>query len=280
MKKRTTTFFAMAATVFAFALAGCHNDKEGSEILKPIAENLIGRWEQTDGYMVDENGNKVEMEEDENSEEYVTIICFQPDGTGLQIKTLPGGWQQIGSYTWKADEEKKGFHFTGKDKEFFFPIYKLTADCFINGTEAAKDSESGEVISGSFRFEHQRIADEQTLAERLVGKWVSLKSYKKVNGEWQEAPNCRPEEGWYHFHSTGMVDGYQKFGDKEHKVEMEWSARVKNTRMRLVKGEWSDEWDFALTDADTMEIYDNETIDFITGKTITGEFKDVLVREK
>lgn len=43
---------------------------------------------------------------------------------------------------------------------------------------------------------------------------------------------------------------------------------------------WSDEWSFSLTDADTMEIYDDKGIDFTTGERISGEFKDVMVREK
>ena len=60
---------------------------------------------------------------------------------------------------------------------------------------------------------------------------------------------------------------------------MQWSANVETNRMRVVKGEWSDEWTFSFTDADTM-VYDNEGIDFTTGERIVGEFKDVMVREK
>lgn len=55
---------------------------------------------------------------------------------------------------------------------------------------------------------------------------------------------------------------------------------MKTNRMRLTKGEWLNEWDFVFRDDDTMEIYDDETIDFATGMKLSGEFKDVMVREK
>ena len=73
---------------------------------------------------------------------------------------------------------------------------------------------TGEMVMGNIRLEHQRMPDEQSLAERLLSKWVSRKSYMKVNGEWLEAPNCCPEEGWYHFLDTGMTDAYQKYGTR------------------------------------------------------------------
>lgn len=275
--KKKTTFLAMAVTAIAFALAGCHSNKEESEILRPISENFVGRWKLIDNYLLDENGNRVEDESDDNVSEM--IVTFRPDGKAFQIATSTDGWQQIQDAVWRVDEEKSGYYLK-RSKEYFFSVHKLTADRLLIGVDAAQNMATGEVAEGRFRFEYQRVPDEQSLSERLLGKWVSLKAYKKVDGEWQEAPNCRPQEGWYHYHSTGLVNGYQRFGDKEQAIEMQWSANVETNRMHVVKGEWSDEWHFSLTDADTMEIYDDEDIDFTTGERISGEFKDVMVREK
>lgn len=279
MKKKTTTFLAMAATAIAFALAGCQGNKEESEILKPLSEHIVGRWEQVAGYRVDGNGNKVEDEANDD-EGYVLVSYLRPGGTGVGIRTDPDGWQQLSDATWKVDEEKLGCYLTGRGKTYYYTIRTLTADQMVTEGNFGTEASTNETSTDHFRFEHKRLSDEPSLAERVVGKWVSSKAYRKVNGEWQEAPNCRPDEGWYHFHETGLVDAYQRSGDKEQAVEMKWSANVKANRMRVVKDEWSDEWDFTLTDADTMEIYDNEGIDFATGERLTGEFKDVLVRVK
>lgn len=267
----------MAVTAIAFALAGCHSNKEESEILRPISENFVGRWKLIDNYLLDENGKRVEDESDDNVSEM--IVTFRPDGKAFQIATFTDGWQQIQDAAWRVDEEKSGYYLK-RSKEHFFSVHKLTADRLLIGVGAAQNMATGEVAEGRFRFEYQRVPDEQSLSERLLGKWVSLKAYRKVNGEWQEAPNCRPQEGWYHYHSTGLVNGYQRFGDKEQSIEMQWSPNVKTNRMRVVKGDWSDEWSFSFTDADTMEVYDNKGLDFITGERIIGEFKDVMVREK
>ncbi|WP_287619575.1 hypothetical protein [Parabacteroides sp.] len=274
------TILHTLVAMIALAVTSCNNDdNEAFDILRPISENVIGRWQQTNSYQLDANGNKIE--DGAHIEGMIIQADFRPDGTAIELMTTLNGWQRVNKINWTADEKKRGIHFAIEDGDpHFCSLQLLTDNQMIQGMDSAYNSQNGEMVKGNFRFEYQRVPDEPILSEQMIGKWATYKTYQKVDGEWQEVPNCCPEEGWFHFLYNGVVDHYVKFGDWKEQVEMQWLINVKTNRMNLTMDDRSVKSGFAFLGTDTLELYNDASLDFSTGQMVLGEFKDVLLREK
>lgn len=276
-----STTLAMLALVCAslVSFTACSDDDDEYGILKPISEHLIGRWMDVDSYIVDENGNKIEDEKN-GLHGYVVMTDFQPDGRSIHINTTPEGWQRMTTATWKVDQEETGYHIMMGETDYFFPIHKLTADYLITSTNSSYDETTGQMVEADFRFEHRKVADEPTLAERLVGMWIFKNTYEKVNGEWRVKNYDYSLEAWCEFKDNGRVAGKQTYADQTEEYEVNWKINTRTGELSMY-GEYQDVTGrLELVDDDTMQIYYNKDEDFVTGEVSFGEFKDLLIRVK
>ena len=284
MKKAIQSLQAMLAMlalmcVSLVSFTACSDDDDEYEILKPISEHLIGRWMDVDGYMVDENGNKIEDEKN-GLHGYVMIRDLQPDGRSILINTTPEGWQRMTTAAWKVDQEETGYHIMMDGTDYFFPIHKLTADYLITSTNSAYDETTGQIVEGAFRFEHRKVPDEPTLAERLVGMWRFENTYEKVNGEWRVKNYNYSLEAWREFKDNGRVAGEQTYADQTEEYECDWKINTRTGELSMYDEYQDVTGRLELVDDDTMLLYYNEDRDFVTGEVSFGEFKDLMIRVK
>lgn len=275
MKSKTTLLFLGLMMVAGTLLTSCR-ERRKAEILKPVAEHLIGKWLRVTDLEL-KNGEWVE---DPIPEGVSETVEFRADGTTHHIKTKADGCTAMITHDWTVDEEACVLSMSGVDT----PIFRLTDDEFGFSYNQAKDSETGELIDGGFRWIFRRMdAAPKNLAERLVGRWIFSKTYEKKNGEWMETSYGRPDEGWHEYRENGSVVFHSRKGDRKQESEMVWNVNCTTGEMH-----WCKEWgapDFTtvtvlLDGDDTLSILYSKNYDPATGKVEEGEFKDVLRREK
>lgn len=269
------SLLSCSVILLASALTGCHNDSDNSDILKPIEKSITGSWELTSSSRLGDNGETLEEHGPEGSS---FIYRFYNDGSLINVRTLPDGRQELRSHKWEADEDNNGYRLDNA----FNSIIRLTAE----DLEFSKDSmlihngDTAIIVPGKFGFKMKKIADEASLAEKILGKWVLSKTFEKTGDEWKEKTAASPIEAWRIFRDNGRVTGHSKEGDKVSDHEVSWQVNITSGEITMYEGEISMSAKFELEDADTMVIYYNEDRDAATGKIISGEFKDICIREK
>lgn len=264
------------AAFAALALTSCHSDNEADSILHPIADHLTGYWEQSVCLEKNEKGEWV----DTSTPGYAYTLTFKANGDFLTTRTVPDGWQQVRCCTWKGDDENNGFNqfFDGQSK--FVQLTNLTPDKFEIYTESAQPDGGGEYVAGEYKSIYTRRA-EPPFVEKMIGKWVYSKTYEKVDGEWKDCDFAVPDEAWYDFRADGIGITYSKFGNQDFQMETKWFFNPVESLMRLtsVKTGVNRETKYQMADNNTIEFLYTENTD-ITGEIRTGEFKDVMIREK
>ena len=269
-----TSLLSFSVIFIASALTGCHNVNDNHEIFKPIEKSLAGSWELTSSSRLGDNGETLEKHGPEGS---CFIYRFNSDGSLINVRTTPDGRQELRSHKWEADEDNNGYRLDNA----FNSIIRLTADVleFAKDSMLILDGDTAIMVPGKFGFKMKKIADEPSLAEKIAGKWVLSKTFEKTGDEWKEKTAASPIEAWRIFWDNGRVTGHSKEGDKVSDHEVNWLVNINTGEITMYEGEISISAKFELEDADTMVIYYNEDRDAATGKIISGEFKDICIRE-
>ncbi|WP_032938662.1 hypothetical protein [Phocaeicola vulgatus] len=257
------------------AFTGCKdsNDKDSETgILRPIAENVIGKWNMEKSQKK-QDGKWVEDPIPEGEGHIYTILT---DGTALSAFTAPDGYTKLNLGEWKVDEA------TGKLTlgTMTVDVLGLDATSLVMGHDEARDSETGEIMKGEFRWTFARMDESQkTLAEQLVGKWILSKSYEKKNGEWVENSNGLPDEGWHLYRANGTFTAYSRTGEHELTSDTNWvvNCTTGTVRWTAESGQSSTATVTIETDG-TLSVFYANSFDPVTGQSVAGEFKDVMVR--
>lgn len=121
---------------------------------------------------------------------------------------------------------------------------------------------------------------QQTLAQKMLGKWNVEGSYEKEDGKWViiSAPD---DEGWYDFRADGTVSAYQRVSGQEQTAEMKWSVDETTGDFSLTRNNKEGyPGKVAFENDDRLTLLYTTTLDPATGELRQGEFKDVLLREK
>lgn len=265
----------LAVALLASALTGCQSNGK-IEILKPIEKNLVGSWELTLSSQLDDQGNTLEAKVPEGS---CFIYRFKEDGTMVNVRTQPNGNQELRCHTWTADNERNTYTLSGKPVT---AITRLTADMLEYRTDTVQQHNGDTVIAmpGKFAFQMKRVAEEKSLAEQVVGKWIFKQTYEKVNGKWRERNYKYSLESWREFKDNGRVVGYQEVDGKASDYEVNWRVNIQTSELCMYEGEQTMPGKVELTDDDTMVLYYDKDIDAVTGEVTSGEFKDVCIRAK
>lgn len=138
------------------AFTGCKdsNDKDSETgILRPIAENVIGKWNMEKSQKK-QDGKWVEDPIPEGEGHIYTILT---DGTALSAFTAPDGYTKLNLGEWKVDEA------TGKLTlgTMTVDVLGLDATSLVMGHDEARDSETGEIMKGEFRWTFARMDESQ-----------------------------------------------------------------------------------------------------------------------
>lgn len=260
-----------ATTVFT----GCNDNKEKdgeTGILRPIAENITGKWNMEESHRKQDD----KWVEDLIPEGEGHTYTLRTDGTALSAFTAPDGYTKLNLGEWKVDEA------TGKLTlgTMTVDVLSLDATSLVMGHDEARDSETGEIMEGEFRWTFARMDESQkTLAEQLVGKWILSKSYEKKNGEWVENSGGLPDEGWHLYRADATFTAYSLNGEHEFTSDTNWVVNCTTGEVRWTaeSGQSSTATVTIETDG-TLSVFYANSFDPVTGQSVAGEFKDVMVR--
>lgn len=265
---------ALLCSVTGIIFTSSCKDKgtEGVDILRPIAENVTGKWDLDKSY-VKEEGNWVADTFPEGMRQTITL---SPDGEAVIAVTDAEHQTLLHAGKWSADEDTDKLTINKSS----FDLLLLHSDKFEMGFDMAISAE-GDTIYGEFKWQLLRMDESQkTLAEKLVGKWYFEKSFEKKDGEWIEISFGLPDEGWHEYKNDGTYTGYSRSGTNEMTAKADWSINNSTGELRLTyKGETALYTIYFEDNDNTLYILYSQNIDPATGEMVTGEFRDMLIRE-
>lgn len=275
--RKRLLFLFLVCIAMGILNIGCSDEatpESDDKILKPVAENVIGKWSMKESYKK-LDGKWVEDPIPEGQGQTYTI---RTDGTVLSAFTAPDGYTKLNLGEWKTDEAANKLTLGTMTVD----VLSLNATSFEMGYGEALDAETGELMDGEFRWKYSRMDETQkTLAEKLIGKWNYSKSYEKINGEWVEIHSGMQDEGWFLgetdilFCEDGSSTVYARFGEHERTLSMYWRVNNATGELRMVtKDGQTMELNVAIGVDGTLSVFYN--LEPSTGQT--REFKNVLIR--
>ncbi|WP_349847131.1 hypothetical protein [Bacteroides cellulosilyticus] len=277
--RKRLLFLFLVCIAMGILNIGCSDEatpESDDKILKPVAENVIGKWSMKESYKK-LDGKWVEDPIPEGQGQTYTI---RTDGTVLSAFTAPDGYTKLNLGEWETDEAANKLTLGTMTVD----VLSLNATSFEMGYGEALDAETGELMDGEFRWKYSRMDETQkTLAEKLIGKWNYSKSYEKINGEWVEIHSGMQDEGWFLgetdilFCEDGSSTVYARFGEHERTLSMYWRVNNATGELRMVtKDGQIMELNVAIGVDGTLSVFYN--LELSTGQTVTREFKNVLIR--
>lgn len=274
VRKRLLFLFLVCSTIGTLN-AGCSDEaapESDNTILRPLAENVIGRWNEE---MCRKNLDG-KWEEDPMPEGQGQIYTIRKDGKVVSAHTGPDGYTKLNLGEWKVDEATNKLTLGTMTVD----VLKLDATTIVWGLDEAIDTETGELMKGEFQWTFARMDESQkTLAEQLVGKWILSKSYAKKNGEWVENSNGLPDEGWHLYRANGTFTAYSRTGEHEFTSDTNWVVNCTTRTVRWTAESGQSSTADVVIEADgTLSVFYGNSFDPVTGQSVAGEFKDVMVR--
>ena len=242
-----------------------YNYEEESEILTPISEHIIGRWEVKDVLIKKFH----EWLPASYTNFRVKSMVFRSNGE----MPLVGGFGQFAALNkgqWSIKDGNK-IDWNGEELE----IYQLSD----NILELVGDTDENKQ-----KVRLSRVNDsEKTLGERMVGKWSLSKRYEKANGEWKEVTENLPLECWSEYTESGLFSTYTRWPSEEWKNDnMRWRFHEQTGTVFYFDSEAQLEPRFfriALEDNDnTMIMNYSENFNPELEEQTTTEYKDILIR--
>ena len=234
--RKRLLFLFLVCIAMGILNIGCSDEatpESDDKILKPVAENVIGKWSMKESYKK-LDGKWVEDPIPEGQGQTYTI---RTDGTVLSAFTAPDGYTKLNLGEWETDEAANKLTLGTMTVD----VLSLNATSFEMGYGEALDAETGELMDGEFRWKYSRMDETQkTLAEKLIGKWNYSKSYEKINGEWVEIHSGMQDEGWFLgetdilFCEDGSSTVYARFGEHERTLSMYWRVNNATGELRMV----------------------------------------------
>lgn len=246
-----------------------YNYEEECEILTPISEHIIGRWDVKE--MFRKRFNEWIPAGNEASD--LGVMIFRPNNEIVRVNKA-GGYTRLGINHWIITEGNK-IKLTDFDVDAETDILQLTENDLV----------LMETVSYSKMKAHfQRTNDtDRTLAERMVGKWSLSKRYEKVNGEWVEVENL-PVECWAEFLESGLLNSYTRLFTTSEGVKndnMPWRAHEETGTVMYINpaNRVPRFFRIALEDNDnTMIMNSSENFNPELEEQTSTEYKDILIR--
>ena len=240
-----------------------YNYEEKGEILTPISEHIVGRWEFKESF--------TKKFHEWKPMGTVTDSYLVVRSNGEILKTVMiGKFTRLNKTSW-SEVAGNRIIINGQNAE----IYQLSEnDLSIVQT----------LTYSKIKNNFQRSEDlGKTLAERMVGKWTLSKRYKKVNGEWEEVTENLPLECWRTFDEFGLLNTYSRWSSEEKKNEnIAWMVHEQTGTVGCVSYENpQDETYFRIKleeNDNTMIMNHSENFNPELEEQTTTEYKDILIR--
>lgn len=271
--------FLVAMTVCTI-LSSCTEMKQIETILRPIGENIVGKWEITklmtlvDEKWTESPGNVIINFSEDGSVYHIYPItekAFSP----MTKDTIPVEMFVINKDAWTIDEEKNMLSFQNIPSG---EIFKLD----VNSFEWGKPTSMSDGKQTMKYVAERKDATDKCTIEKMLGKWKYVGSYEMSNGEWKESDGDEPDESSIEFKTDGTMKLYARMGEREATTEGKWGI-AKETKELYINS-----LDFGWATNSMIEMEDDETMvmkyffstNWSTGEQKTGEFKDVYKLNK
>ena len=112
-----------------------------------------------------------------------------------------------------------------------------------------------------------------------MGKWILSKSYEKKGGEWVEISYGLPDEGWHLYREDGTFTAYSRSGEHEFTSNTKWVVNNITGEVRWTAEDGQSSTVNVTIETDgTLSVFYSNNFDPVTGLSIAGEYKDVMVR--
>ena len=242
-----------------------YNYEEKGEILTPISEHIVGRWEVKDVLI-----KKFHEWLPASSTDF-RIMVFRSNGEMSSVTV--GQFAALKKGQWSIKDGNK-IDWNGEE----FEIYQLSD----NVLELVRNTGVGKA-----KIRLSRVDDsEKTLGERMVGKWSLSKRYEKVNSEWKEVTENLPLECRCEYTEAGLFSTYTRWTSEEWKNDdMLWRFHEQTGTVLYYyynSGAQPKPRFFRITLEDndnTMIMNYSENFNPELEEQTSTEYKDVLVRE-
>lgn len=247
-----------------------YNYEEESEILTPISEHIVGRWDLKELFQKRFN----EWIPVGNKSTDLGVMIFRPNNEVVRV-SKGGEFTRLSINHWSITEENK-IKITDVDSEA--DILQLTENDLV----IVESSPSYSKIKDKAHFQRANDTD-RTLAERMVGKWSLSKRYEKVNGEWVEVENL-PVEAWAEFLESGLLNSYTRLFTTSEGIKSDnipWQVHEETGTVWCVNpaDRVPSFFRIALEDNDnTMIMNSSENFNPELEEQTTTEYKDILIR--
>ena len=246
-----------------------YNYEEEAEILTPISEHIVGRWDLKEMFRKRFN----EWIPVEDFSDGLGVMIFRPNNEVVRV-SKGGEFTRLSINHWSITEENK---------------IKLTDFDDYPETDILQLAENDLVLMettsySKVKVHFQRANDtDRTLAERMVGKWSLSKRYEKVNGEWVEVENL-PVEAWAEFLESGLLNSYARSFTTSEGIKSDniyWRVHEETGTVLCVNpaDRVPSFFRIALEDNDnTMIMNHSENFNPELEEQTTTEYKDILIR--
>ncbi len=275
MKRKAYLFLMSVIAMCLFS--ACNGKSSNNEILQPISEHILGKWEVIEISETFANGEVVVEDIDGNR---FYIIDFRDDNTARFINSDEDGNTYIAVADYSIDETDKTLTVRGATT----PISYLNEDEFAFEYDYVRNPDTGEHESGLARWAFRRHTDSEPLyIERFLGKWNHTESYEKRNDEWIKTDEHN-FDSWYHFFETGTLEYHftPSSSSGEQVLQFYWCINTVSNELKLIVDPYSGKAQTykAILEPDfrTLTIYSYKYLPDST-QTIDCELKDVYVLE-
>lgn len=257
--KRFITIGCGVASLLAMSLASSCNSKDDPEILKPVSEHILGKWNISDGYIF--NDGKWEKHDDPASPRIT--YDFKASNSLLMCSTDGEGWSSYSTLPYEVDESKMTVT-TGSAES---KIELLSADSLVMVSDFIHNPTTGELLPEPLHYKwgfSRSDSAGQSLGEMLVDKWEFLGTEEKKDGVWTDSTDVMtPDESTMEFTADGLyILDMVIFGEE---YETKYSWKINNAsgsvQMKLVDGDHIIDGRVEFVGNDKMWIYYTGTSD-------------------
>ena len=271
--KSKSTLLLLSLALTGVLFTGCkHSNKQ--TILSPIEENAIGRWSLNKSYE-QTDGEWVEYAPSSNS---IQLIILNHDGNATIVLTEPDGSITSDAKTWSVDEDAKTITI-GKSTSQVFSLTDTGLEISFN--EAIDPESDNAVVDGNYRWALVRSDDApKHLIETLVGKWSLDNTYENVDGEWMPATTGVTDVSHFEYKEDGTSTYYSLVDNIEHTYDLEWHSNSEGNTITWILYDQPLTVGAKFVSNDTLNLFYTTNFNNLTGEIVSGQFKDVLVRDK
>lgn len=256
MKRFHFLCIGMASLLWLPAFSSCGSD-EDTEIMEPVAEHILGKWETTGGYMLI-NG-KWEEHDDPDSPISRITYDFLKDDSMVICTTGTDGWTAFSMIPYKVEGKKVIYSPDSPEST----VELLTSDSLEMVSYFLHDPNTGDLLSEPipYKWSFRRLPEGQlTLGEKLIGRWKFIATDERNDGIWESHTDATtPSEATNEYSAAGTLVTKMVFDGQNYKFDYKWKINNSDGILEISMGENVRSGRIEFEGADILWVYYTQT---------------------